>query len=90
MQVFLIKSESKVLMDEKIQELTQNILEKILIDNGYNPLLESLIIDGILNGICSVISFLPIIVTLYFFLSILEDSGYMTRIAFIIDKIFSI
>ena len=70
-------------------EITQNILEKILIDNGYNPLLESLIIDGILNGICSVISFLPIIVTLYFFLSILEDSGYMTRIAFIIDKILS-
>lgn len=54
-----------------------------------NPLIESLILDGILSGICSVISFLPIIVTLYFFLSILEDSGYMTRIAFLIDEILS-
>ncbi len=50
--------------------------------------IESLIIDGILKGIGAVLSFLPIIVTLYLCLSILEDSGYMTRIAFIMDKLF--
>lgn len=50
--------------------------------------IKSLIIDGILKGIGAVLSFLPIIVTLYLFLSILEDSGYMTRIAFIMDKPF--
>lgn len=46
-----------------------------------------LIIDGIFNGVGSVLSFLPIIVTLFFFLSILEDSGYMARVAFIMDKL---
>ena len=53
---------------------------------GLNPVVHSLIIDGIFNGVGSVLSFLPIIVTLFFFLSILEDSGYMARIAFVMDK----
>lgn len=45
------------------------------------------LIDGIFNGVGSVLSFLPVIVTLFFFLSILEDSGYMARVAFIMDKL---
>lgn len=61
-------------------------IENILINNNVNQLIQSLIIEGIITGIGSVLSFLPIIVTLYFYLSILEDSGYMTRIAFIMDK----
>lgn len=67
-------------------EVVSNIIIYYFETHEYNLIIESLIIDGILNGIGSVISFLPIIVTLYFFLSILEDSGYMTRIAFIMDK----
>ncbi len=51
-----------------------------------NDVLHSLVIDGIFNGVGSVLSFLPIIVTLFFFLSILEDSGYMARVAFVMDK----
>lgn len=53
---------------------------------GLNPVVHSLIIDGIFNGVGSVLSFLPIIVTLFFFLSILEDTGYMARVAFVMDK----
>ena len=53
---------------------------------GVNPVLHSLVIDGIFNGVGSVLSFLPIIVTLFFFLSILEDTGYMARVAFVMDK----
>lgn len=52
-----------------------------------NPVLRSLIIDGIFNGVGSVLSFLPIIVTLFFFLSLLEDTGYMARVAFVMDKL---
>ena len=52
-----------------------------------NPVLHSLVIDGIFNGVGSVLSFLPIIVTLFFFLSLLEDSGYMARVAFVMDKL---
>lgn len=54
---------------------------------GVNSVLHSLVIDGIFNGVGSVLSFLPIIVTLFFFLSILEDSGYMARVAFVMDKL---
>jgi ferrous iron transport protein B len=53
---------------------------------NVNEVLHSLIIDGIFNGVGSVLSFLPIIVTLFFFLSLLEDTGYMARVAFIMDK----
>ena len=52
-----------------------------------NEALHSLVVDGIFNGVGSVLSFLPIIVTLFFFLSILEDSGYMARVAFVMDKL---
>lgn len=52
-----------------------------------NPVLHSLLIDGIASGVGSVLSFLPIIVTLFFFLSLLEDTGYMARVAFVMDKL---
>ena len=52
-----------------------------------NPVVQSLIIDGIFEGVGSVLSFLPVIITLFFFLSILEDSGYMARVAFVMDKL---
>ncbi|MGN0642340.1 MAG: ferrous iron transport protein B [Huintestinicola sp.] len=54
---------------------------------GLNPVVHSLIIDGVFAGVGSVLSFLPTIVVLFFFLSILEDSGYMARVAFVMDKI---
>ena len=54
---------------------------------GLNPVVQSLIIDGIFEGVGSVLSFLPVIVTLFFFLSILEDTGYMARVAFVLDKV---
>lgn len=52
-----------------------------------NPVVHSLVINGVFNGVGTVLTFLPIIVTLFFFLSILEDSGYMARIAFVMDKL---
>lgn len=54
---------------------------------GLNPIVHSLIIDGVFSGVGSVISFLPQIVVLFFFLSMLEDSGYMARVAFVMDKL---
>ncbi len=61
-------------------------VDRALTAYGINPVMQSLIIDGIFSGVGSVLSFLPIIVSLFFFLSILEDSGYMARIAFVMDK----
>ncbi len=58
-----------------------------LIHYGINPVVHSLIIDGVFAGVGSVLSFLPTIVVLFFFLSILEDSGYMARVAFVMDKL---
>ncbi len=63
------------------------VCDKALVDYGINPVVHSLIIDGVFVGVGSVLSFLPIIVTLFFFLSILEDSGYMARVAFVMDKL---
>lgn len=63
-----------------------NICNHALDVYGINPVVHSLIIDGVFAGVGSVLSFLPIIVVLFFFLSILEDSGYMARIAFVMDK----
>ena len=63
--------------------LTDNALEMAHV----NSVLHSLVIDGIFNGVGSVLGFLPVIVTLFFFLSILEDSGYMARVAFVLDKL---
>lgn len=64
-----------------------NIINNAFISWNVNEVITSLVVDGIFGGIGSVISFLPIIVVLFFFLSILEDSGYMARIAFVMDKL---
>lgn len=63
------------------------VFDRALSAWNVNSVLHSLIIDGIFNGVGSVLSFLPIIVTLFFFLSLLEDSGYMARVAFVMDKL---
>ena len=73
------------LMDMGIDWLT-GLVDKGLTAYEINPVVHSLVIDGIFAGVGSVLSFLPIIVVLFFFLSILEDSGYMARIAFVTDK----
>ena len=67
--------------------IVTNYVDALLTQAQINVALHSLIIDGIFNGVGTVLSFLPIIVTLFFFLSILEDSGYMARVAFIMDKL---
>ena len=64
-----------------------NIVDQWMTASNVNSVLHSLVIDGIFNGVGSVLSFLPIIVTLFFFLSLLEDSGYMARVAFVMDKL---
>lgn len=62
------------------------LADRALTVYGINPVVHSLVIDGIFAGVGSVLSFLPIIVTLFFFLSILEDTGYMARVAFVMDR----
>lgn len=74
------------LLEMGIGYLTE-ITSVALINANVNEVLRSLIIEGIFNGVGSVLSFLPTIVTLFFFLSLLEDSGYMARIAFVMDKL---
>lgn len=74
------------LMEYAVDGLTI-LADNALTTYGINPVVHSLIIDGIFAGVGSVLSFLPIIVTLFFFLSILEDSGYMARVAFVMDKL---
>ena len=69
-----------------IDSLT-GVVDRALTAYGLNPVAHSLIIDGIFKGVGGVLSFLPIIVTLFFFLSILEDTGYMARVAFVMDKL---
>ena len=64
-----------------------NLVDRALTAYGINPVVHSLLIDGVFAGVGSVLSFLPIIVVLFFFLSILEDSGYMARVAFVMDKL---
>ena len=73
-------------LDEGITALTE-AMDLLLTRSGVNHVVHSLIIDGIFNGVGSVLSFLPVIVTLFFFLSLLEDSGYMARVAFVMDKL---
>lgn len=68
---------------DKLTEVTDAALTAV----NVNSALHSLIIDGIFSGVGSVLSFLPIIVTLFFFLSLMEDSGYIARIAFVMDKL---
>ena len=74
------------LLETGITFLTEQTDQLLTMWNVNKPV-QSLIIDGIFNGVGSVLSFLPIIVTLFFFLSILEDSGYMARVAFVMDKL---
>ena len=68
---------------DKLTAVTDVFLRKFDVADG----LRSLIIDGIFKGVGSVLSFLPTIITLFFLLSVLEDSGYMARIAFVMDKL---
>lgn len=74
------------LLAQGIDALTA-LVDRGLTVYGINPVVHSLVIDGIFAGVGSVLSFLPIIVTLFFFLSVLEDTGYMARIAFVMDKL---
>ena len=64
-----------------------NLVDRGLTAYGINPVVKGLVVDGVLSGVGSVLSFLPLIVTLFFFLSILEDTGYMARVAFVMDKL---
>lgn len=77
-----------------LQGILEGVIEQIvsaadgwMVANHVNEVLRSLIVDGIFNGVGSVLSFLPIIITLFFFLSLLEDTGYMARVAFVMDKL---
>lgn len=74
------------LLEVGIGALAEQV-EKILVQTNVNEALRSLIIDGIFEGVGSVLSFFPIVVILFFFLSILEDSGYIARVAFFMDKL---
>ena len=73
------------LLETGIDKLTAAV-DSAFVSWNVNEVIRSLVIDGIFNGIGSVLSFLPIIVILFFFLSMLEDSGYMARVAFVMDK----
>ena len=73
------------LLEKGIDYLTAQV-DQLLTAWSVNPVLHSLVIDGIFKGVGSVLSFLPIIVVLFLFLSLLEDSGYMARVAFVMDK----
>ena len=68
---------------DRLSALTDTALTQLHV----NPVIHSLVIDGIFTGVGSVLSFLPIIVTLFFFLSLMEDSGYIARVAFVMDKL---
>ena len=74
------------LLEMGITQLT-NLTEQAMISANVNSVLRGLVIDGIFAGVGSVLSFLPIIVTLFFFLSLMEDSGYIARVAFVMDKL---
>ncbi len=76
----------QTLLDLGIERLSA-LVDRLMTAGGVNETLHSLVIDGIFAGVGSVLSFLPIIVTLFFFLSLLEDSGYIARVAFFMDKL---
>ncbi len=63
-----------------------SVVDAGLTSYGINPVVKSLVVNGVFAGVGSVLSFLPIVVTLFFFLSILEDTGYMARVAFVMDR----
>ncbi|MDR2687597.1 MAG: ferrous iron transport protein B [Oscillospiraceae bacterium] len=71
---------------EKGIDALGGLLDRGLAAYGLNPVVHSLVTDGIFSGVGAVLSFVPVIVTLFFFLSILEDSGYMARVAYVMDK----
>lgn len=68
-------------------DIVSGIVENALTNWGINPVVRSLVVNGVITGVGSVLSFIPVIVILFFFLSILEDSGYMARVAFVMDKL---
>ncbi len=74
------------LLADGLNLLTEGV-RSVLTSGGFNPVMISLVADGILSGVGSVLSFIPTIVVLFFFLSMLEDSGYMARVAFVMDKL---
>ncbi len=74
------------LMSMGVDALT-SLIANLLAAAEVNPVVQSLVVDGICSGVGSVLSFLPTIVTLFFFLSILEDTGYMARVAFVMDRL---
>ena len=74
-------------MLEGVIEQIVSVVDHWMVANQVNEVLRSLVVDGIFNGVGSVLSFLPIIITLFFFLSLLEDTGYMARVAFVMDKL---
>lgn len=76
----------QTLLETGISRLTEQTAA-VLTASHVNPVLKSLIVDGIFNGVGSVLSFIPIIVVLFFFLSLLEDSGYTARVAFVMDHL---
>ncbi|MBO4326228.1 MAG: ferrous iron transport protein B [Clostridia bacterium] len=82
----LIGGNLQKLLEKGIDALTA-LIDKALTAGGVNDVIHSLITEGILAGVGSVLSFLPIIVTLFFFLSMMEDSGYIARVAFFMDKL---
>ena len=82
----VIGSSLSDLLTAGIDALT-SVVDAGLTAYGINPVVQSLIIDGVFAGVGSVLSFLPIVVTLFFFLSILEDTGYMARVAFVMDRL---
>ena len=74
------------LLEMGIEEVT-HLVDNLLTVEKVNPTLHNLVIEGIFQGVGSVLSFLPIVVVMFFFLSILEDSGYIARVAFFMDKL---
>ena len=74
------------LMEIGVEKVT-GAVDNLLASYGLNPVVHSLVIDGVFAGVGSVLSFLPVIIVLFFFLSILEDTGYMARVAFVMDKL---
>ena len=82
---------SQLMLDDNEKEMVEHIVLQMetdaLVAANVNEAIQGLIIDGIFAGVGSVLSFLPIIVTLFFFLSLLEDSGYIARVAFFMDKL---
>ena len=82
----VIGSSLSDLLTAGIDALT-SVVDAGLTAYGINPVVQSLIVNGVFAGVGSVLSFLPIVVTLFFFLSILEDTGYMARIAFVMDRL---